>query len=288
MVDRPTIRLIHHLPRAGGTAICKCLGAMNDVTLLSEIHPSNMQLSAKVIFHKGKLPTFSALDPSDKALPAETFIFNALYQACYWFRLVRPQELSALSRDLDFVGILALIAQRASERGDVLVIREWSYVDFWAKPFVPEPTFRLRLPELLGERFELKQAFTVRHPLDQWLSWRNFDSEDHLGLDLETFMLGCRRFAEIAARRGFHRYEDFTRQPSGALAQICEDLDVPFDEGYVVRWFNYRTITGDVSSTRGTDEIVPLKRRPVDPATLEAVSSNRDYQATLELLGYED
>jgi hypothetical protein len=282
---KPTIRLIHHLPRAGGTAICKCLGAMNDVTLLSEIHPINQGHRATVLSHRGKIPTVSLLEPGDRPLSAETFTFHQLYQACYWFRLVRPHELAALSRDLDVVGVVSLIAQRASERADVLVIREWSYVDFWAKPFVPEPTFRLTLSELLGERFDLKQAFTVRHPLDQWLSWCSFDSERRV-LDLDTFMLGCRRFAEIAARHRFHRYEDFTMRPSHVLAQICEDLDVPYDEGYVYRWFNYRTITGDIESTRGADKIVPLERRPVDPTVLEAVSNNSDYQATLALLGY--
>lgn len=258
---------------------------MNDVTLLSEIHPFNQGHRATVISHRAKILTVSLLEPGDRPLSAETFTFDTLYQACYWFRLVRPHELAALSRDLDLAGVLSLLARRASERGDVLIIREWSYVDFWAKPFVPEPTFRLTLSELLREGFHLKQAFTVRHPLDQWLSWRSFASETG-ALDLDTFMLGCRRFAEIAARQRFHRYEDFTMRPSHVLAQICEDLDVPYDEGYAYRWFNYRTITGDIEGTRGADKIVPLERRPVDPAMLEAVNDNSDYQATLALLGY--
>ena len=42
-----TIRLIHNLPRSGGTIISKSLGAQKDVVLLSEIHPDGVALSKK-------------------------------------------------------------------------------------------------------------------------------------------------------------------------------------------------------------------------------------------------
>ena len=42
-----TIRLIHNLPRSGGTIISKCLGAQKDVILLSEIHPDGILISKK-------------------------------------------------------------------------------------------------------------------------------------------------------------------------------------------------------------------------------------------------
>ena len=43
-----TIRLIHNLPRSGGTIVSKCLGAQKDVTLLSEIHPEGILISKKM------------------------------------------------------------------------------------------------------------------------------------------------------------------------------------------------------------------------------------------------
>ena len=43
-----TIRLIHNLPRSGGTIISKCLGAQKDVILLSEIHPDGILISKKM------------------------------------------------------------------------------------------------------------------------------------------------------------------------------------------------------------------------------------------------
>jgi hypothetical protein len=278
--------MIHQLPRAGGTVICKCLGAMNDVTLLSEIAPYDGAGARTVLFHKGKAPSISLIPPADspRGGPAVTTVYHPLYQACYWFRLVRPRELESLHRELDYVGIVELLHRRASERGETLIIRDWLYLDFWAKPYVLEPTFQLSFADALAQRLRIKRVFTVRHPLDMWLSWRDHGSE--LELDFETFMRGCRRFAELAAGHGFYRYEDFVKQPSQILARICDDLEITYDETYKYRWFNHRLITGDVDPSRGTDKILPLERRTGDEDVLRRARTNPDYQATLSLLGY--
>lgn len=283
---RPTIRMIHHLPRAGGTVISKCLGAMGDVTLLSELSPYDGAHAKTVLFHRGKAPSISLLAPeaSPRGGPAVTTVYHPLYQACYWFRLVRPHELEALYRELDYAGLVELIHRRASERGETLIIRDWLYLDFWAKPFALQPTFQLSFANLLAQRFQVKQVFTVRHPLDMWLSWRSYGSEQEL--DLGTFMRGCRVFAELAAGYGFYRYEDFAKQPAQVLERLCDDLEVTYDETYTYRWFNNRLITGDIDPTRGTDEILPFERRTVDEDVLRRVRTNPDYQATLSLLGY--
>ena len=47
-----TIRLIHSLPRSGGTIISKCLGAQKDVILLSEIHPKGTSITKKMGVNK--------------------------------------------------------------------------------------------------------------------------------------------------------------------------------------------------------------------------------------------
>jgi hypothetical protein len=164
------------------------------------------------------------------------------------------------------------------------MIRDWLYLDFWAKPMAQQPTFQLSFANMLAQRLQIKRVFTVRHPLDMWLSWRSHGSE--LELDFETFMRGCRVFAELAAGHGFYRYEDFVRRPSQILAQICNDLDVTYDETYKYRWFNYRLITGDIDSTQDADKILPLERRAGDGDVLRIARSNPDYQATLSLLGY--
>ena len=51
-----TIRLIHNLPRSGGTIISKSLGAQKDVVLLSEIHPEGVSIRKKM-----GLPTLNSI-----------------------------------------------------------------------------------------------------------------------------------------------------------------------------------------------------------------------------------
>jgi len=280
------IRMIHHLPRAGGTLICKCIGSMNDVALLSEISTHDAVDARTVVFHQGQVPTISRLpaEAIPRGGPAVTTVFHPLYQACYWLRLVRPHEIESLYRELDYAGIVELIEQRASERGDALIVRDWLYLDFWAKPLSSRPTYQTSLADVLARRFQIKRVFTVRHPLDMWLSWRSYSSDT--ALDFETFMYGCRRFAELAQRHGFYRYEDFTKQPSQVLVKICRDLGIAYDETYQYRWFNYTQITGDTLPTRDTGKILPLERRPIDGGLLRMAHANRDYQETLSLLGY--
>ena len=36
---KPPLRIVHNLARTGGTLICRCLGSMKGVAVLSEIHP---------------------------------------------------------------------------------------------------------------------------------------------------------------------------------------------------------------------------------------------------------
>ena len=38
------LRLVHNLPKTGGTIISKCLGAQKNVVLLSEIHPRGQEM----------------------------------------------------------------------------------------------------------------------------------------------------------------------------------------------------------------------------------------------------
>ena len=67
-----TIRLIHNLPRSGGTIISKSLGAQKDVVLLSEIHPKGVAISKK--------------------LGAKSSIFDPIFQSQIWLSLIHISE----------------------------------------------------------------------------------------------------------------------------------------------------------------------------------------------------
>ena len=62
-MEKPVIRLIHHMARTGGTLICKCLACMKQVIMLSEIHPLG------------------------------TRMFNPVQQAQTWYQLFSEQEI---------------------------------------------------------------------------------------------------------------------------------------------------------------------------------------------------
>ena len=67
-----TIRLIHNLPRSGGTIISKSLGAQKDVILLSEIHPKGVEISKK--------------------FGAKTPIFDPIFQSQKWNNLFKEEK----------------------------------------------------------------------------------------------------------------------------------------------------------------------------------------------------
>ncbi|GJM18568.1 MAG: hypothetical protein DHS20C14_07810 [Phycisphaeraceae bacterium] len=262
-MSRPVIRVLRHMARSGGTVISKCLGSMTGVALLSEIHPNGQDQ------------------------------FNPLAQAVEWHGLVTMGEVQHWQRTrkgMGFADAMVEINKRARERGLSLVVREWSHLDVIGHPFCA-PTGRFMLGEALAPRLEVAQAFTVRHPMDQYLSLVRLQGMD--GLSVGAYLRGCRLFAQWAQEHAFVRYEDFTRDPDAALTTICERLRLDFDSGYRERWAAYDKITGDVVRTHGGRGIedVEIREMPRREAPAELLAEFRacpDYAPTLELLGYDD
>jgi len=261
---KPVVHLLHHLARSGGTFISRCLATMSGVSLLSEINPGGVEVSNR---------------------------FDPLFQAQFWLRLLSANEVARLRQvNASFAEVLQTIARRASERGDALVVRDWSYLDFTERPLdfidghdLPAGSFRLELAAALADVCSVRQAATVRHPAAMWMSWRNYRPQSTLSL--AEFLHGCRRFAESACALGFVRYEDFTRDPDGALRKLCGLLGVEFDPGFRDRWFLYRNLTGDVRSF-DHEEIRPTVERAVEADLMASLRDNPDYRSTVDLLGY--
>jgi len=257
-MSKQPIRILSNLARAGGTLISRCVGAMNDVVLLSEIHPLDNKY------------------------------YNPLVQARSWYQLLRPEEIRG--KRFDFVDAIRLIDQRCAERGKTLVIRDWAYLDFIGVPFTPYPPRRPLLNEFLSKEFDIVQYALVRHPVDQWLSTARLDIMKGR-LELDTFLAGYRQFAEQCTRSGFTRYEDFTREPAQEMRRLCTHLQLDFDAGFIDRWPDNRHVTGDMSGTsRGSRlrEIRPLPQRAVEAALLDRFRDNPDYRRAIALLGYTD
>lgn len=257
---KPKIRLLHGLARCGGTLISRCLGAMDGIALLSEIHPKGLKQ------------------------------FHPMIQAQAWYGLFDKSDLAkfAAAGDLPYADMVALIAQRFDRQRRVLILRDWSHLDFHGLPFVESPPGKPTHAHTLSRRFAVLTAAIVRHPLDQWQSIRRLAViQDRI--DLPAYLRGYRLFAENAAHMPHIRYEDFTADPDTALRHLCAALEAPFDPGYAGRWARYANVTGDLQQGPGADatEILPAQRHKPEAALLAAVADNADYRRALEILGYD-
>lgn len=259
MDNRPTIRVLRHLARSGGTLISRCLGCMNGVTLLSEVHPRN------------------------------TVDINPYRQACRWFGLVSyPRYLwwKHIHKP-DFEDFIRICHTRTASRGSTLVLRDWSHIDYIGLPWT-EPVFGSALCDALESRFRVVRSATVRHPIDQWISLKKLPILNDL--TLKQYLRGCVEFARDARSTGFVRYEDFTQDPTTAMQTICDRLELSYDRHFLTNWSRYTTITGDTVREQGRGvgdtAIRVLKPRAIEPELREAFLANPDHRETCELLGY--
>jgi predicted O-linked N-acetylglucosamine transferase (SPINDLY family) len=251
------VRVLHHLARTGGTLISKCLASMDDVVLLSEVHPDGA----------------SWIDP--------------FTQAQDWFGLIDAEEARQLrAEQRPFETLIALCAARCESAGKTLIVRDWTHLDYTGVPFAA-PGYTLKTLQRLSETFDRVHATaTVRHPIDQWLSLDRL-SLIHGRLSIGAYLRGYRAFAEDIQDIGFVRYEDFTADPDTALQTLCRRLNISFDPGYRTRWPDYTKITGDVvkNDTR-PKEIRPSQPKRYPSDLRRAFEDNPDYAPALELLGY--
>ena len=254
--DKPTIRIVHNLARTGGTLISKCLGCMNDVILLSEIHPAGSQL------------------------------YNPIQQAHEWFNLITPADFNTIKtkKNYSFLDAIELISKRCNKKNKTLIIRDWSHLDFMAIPYLSYPSHHLTITKVLQKKFTTIDTITVRHPIDQWLSLRKLAVMKNK-LTVDMFLHGYLNFAKYAVQYGFVRFEDFVRCPDAELTTLCARLDLPFDSQYKQRWSTYNKITGDFSGSN--KEITPLPRKDHEAGLVEIFERNDDYQKAIEMLGYE-
>ena len=252
---REKIRCVHHLARTGGTLISRCLASMHGVCLLSEIHPNT------------------------------TDRFSPVQQAAEWHGLVDPDERTHLETDTpqSFVTTMQLLAQRCRQRDSVLVVRDWSHIDFHGFPFHDAPASQLTLRRVLEAELDVLSVATVRHPVDHYLSLKRLAVLQSQWDDTKV-LRGIREFAEQVQGLPWFRYEDFANDPDQVLKQICHAWEVPFDPGYRQRWPHYTRITGD--RPRGGDRITVPQRRPIPDAYWSIFGASEDLRAALELLGY--
>jgi len=258
---KPKLRIFSNLARTGGTLVSRCIGSMDGVALLSEIHPYGAQLGVN---------------------------FNILAQAKNWYQLFQKEQLT--DKRYNFNEITEIIAQALEEKGLQLVIRDWVHLDFMAVPFVDKPYYHSRLVEFLEKDFDLLQYHLVRHPVPQWFSTDRL-AIIHGKLSLEQYLEGYYRYSQLCIRNGYFRYEDFTHEPERYMKMICSNLQLDYDAKFIEKWSGYSKITGDTHGDKKSskyDYIKPSELPLIDGKLYEQLHSCEYYIKSLELLGYQD
>jgi len=247
------IRTIHHFSCTGGTLIARCVEAMPNTILLSEVDP------------------FSELTLKNAAFAPHDIIKLAQIG-------IRP--LSADGVEDVFLGALKSMKAASTKKGRHLVLREHTHSQFCLNS---EPGGRPLLCDILAKNFHVICLLTVRHPLDSYISLKKNGWVSFLPDTLDEY---CRRyslFLDSYDDAPIVRYEDFVDNPDGQLKRITKILSLAYFE----RWRELLPVikmTGD--SGRKGAKIERRDRRSVGAPTIEECSNSKFYWDLCNRLGY--
>lgn len=256
-LEREPVRLLHHFACTGGTLLSKCVAAMPNVQLLSEVNPLSTL---------NDLPGKPGFAPTDM------------------IRQMR-QSTRGVDRDL-IIGMfqdnLELIHDASVKQGYRLVLRDHAHSHYCNGADVARGP---RLAEIVAQRHEVLSAVTVRHPVESFLSLKSQGWNSHF--QPGTFDEYCRRYVRFLRDHSgvpVIRYEDFLASPPSVMETLCDCLALPFSDQFEVL-FGVFALTGD--SGRARDRLEPRDRRDVDHATAAEIAASTHYPTLKSLLGYE-
>jgi hypothetical protein len=199
---KPTIRIVHHLASSGGTLVSKCLAAMPNTFVLSEVHPySNLHM----------LP--------DKSL----FLPNDIMTQCKQAGIPQSDKLA----DEIFLNSVKAAHKHTNAMGGVLVLRDHSHSDFCLGENIRGVS---SLVKILQEEFRILSVVTIRNPIDAFISMQK---SRFLHFSPQTYAEYCVRveaFLKAYKHVPIYLYEDFTANPYPQMEMICKSLEVEFNE----------------------------------------------------------
>ncbi len=248
------VRTLHHVACSGGTLISRCLAALPDVVVLSELNPTNRHG-----------PAFNPSHPlAVYALQADP---------------LPPEVVQA-----EFLGQIAQVLDLCASRGSDLVIRDHSHSDFFRGSAVA-PLQPLR--HCLGTHHPLLSVVTLRHPLDSWLGL--LAAGWHTQFEPSTLRADCVRyqaFLDAYDDLDWIHYEAFCRQPEPVFRELCDALCLPCDVSALERFAAVK-LSGD--SGRSSNRIELRPRRPLPEAVrseLADPTTSRALQQLCVRMGY--
>lgn len=251
----PTLRTIHHFACTGGTVISKCLAALPQVMLISEINPINRNS-----------PKFNPSHP-----------LALLEQRC-----ITPLAEPWWSRE--FADQLSLLVDWCREAHCDLLLRDHSHSDYCiGQSCAKQPTLLGQLPQ----SSRVFSVVTLRHPLDSWLGLCHAGWQGQL--HPPSLLSYCQRYGQFLnhyEHKPWLYYEDFCREPTWFLELICEELRLGYDPK-VMDNFPAIQLSGD--SGRKDNVISPRPRRPIPneiQSELNDAATRRALLNLCERMGY--
>lgn len=250
------IRTIHHFACTGGTLITKCISAMPNTQVLSEVDPLS------TLMDELWKPRFT---PSDMVSLARHSTRGA------------SQELLV---DL-FLNNIETMYKNFVQLGQRLILRDHSHSHYCTGAEVAE---RPSLRSIVADKFNTLSVVTVRHPIDSFLSLEAMSS---LHFTPPTFDEYCNRYIKFLREYDgieIIRYEDFVSAPDEMMSKMCEILDLPFLKQFVYL-FNVFKLSGD--SGRSSGEIMARPRRPLRENLRKEIGESLHYRKLRLILNYD-
>lgn len=264
-----TIRLIHNLPRSGGTIVSKCLGAQKDVILLSEIHPEGILISKK--------------------MGVRSFIFDPIFQSQVWHNLFKKDEYEKISNsDIKFEEKIDLILDKTELINKKLIIRDWAFVDFFGKQFI-EPSYKNSLFEVLNKKYKILNLYIMRHTLKLYASCYNKLGFFRRDYNYDFYIKGYKNYFLESSKNNIFIFENFILNPEKSLKSMCRSLEIDYDKNYLNKIKDVN-LTGDVDAINSTnihtnDSIT--KKKLVKEDDLNKIRNHDDFISLMnDLKGY--
>ncbi len=249
-------RSVHHFACTGGTLISKCIGALPNTVLLSEIDP----LSELHLIKKSR-PFF----PTD--ILAD-FKYNP--------RVSSPELLTEV-----FMAGIRRMAELLAERGQYQVIRDHAHSQFCS---AVDPATRPTLHEILSQNTLTRAIVTVRHPLDSFLSLNAHGWPLFSPATLEEYSRRYHLFLDRHAALPSFRYEDFVEDPETVLLEMADALALPFDPA-ALNLTSVMLLSGD--SGRSGNRISKRDRRAIPDGIASQAEESKTYKSLCQRLAYE-
>jgi hypothetical protein len=245
-----TVRVVVSYFRSGGTLLNRCLGALPNVVIMSEVSP---------------LKTGNGAGLATVRQQAEEW---------YGIRLKHDGFLESID---ELHGICESVSKH-------LVLRLWVVGEFArGGPAGSEPTYRLSAYHSLCEAFpDVRAVALVRDAIDIWISRGcrppGFFSNYRRYVE-----------ALLSERIPIEKYESLCQDPDASMLRICEALELPFSSQYR-QFHDFNQARGDLtvesSRARGDTRVRTLKRRRIDARSVRFMQGSEDMIAANRALGY--